>query len=97
MKMDVFLMSALQRFAGRIILNGVPTGVAVSAAMQHGGPFPSSSTPSSTAVGADVIQRFMRPICFQNVTDDLLPNPLKFANPDRVLRFVNGLFTNAPC
>lgn len=91
------LLSAVQRFAGRIILNGVPTGVAVSAAMQHGGPFPSSSVPSSTAVGADAIQRFMRPICFQNVTDDLLPNPLKNANPDRVLRFVNGLFTDAPC
>ncbi|MDH4474468.1 MAG: aldehyde dehydrogenase (NADP(+)) [Fluviicola sp.] len=91
------LLSTVQRFAGRIILNGVPTGVAVSAAMQHGGPFPSSSLPSSTAVGADAIQRFMRPICFQNVTDDLLPNPLKFANPDRVLRFVNGLFTDAPC
>lgn len=92
-----FLISALQQFAGRIILNGVPTGVAVSEAMQHGGPFPSSSIPSSTAVGADAIQRFMRPVCFQNVTDDLLPNPLKIANPEAVLRFVNGLFTNAPC
>jgi len=91
------LMSALQRFAGRIIVNGVPTGVAVSAAMQHGGPFPSSSIPSSTAVGSDAIQRFMRPVCFQNVTDDLLPNSLKIANPEGLLRFVNGLFTNAPC
>lgn len=91
------LMTSLQRFAGRIIVNGVPTGVAVSAAMQHGGPFPSSSVPSSTAVGADAVQRFMRPVCFQNVTDDLLPEPLKRANTARLLRFVNGLFTTDPC
>ncbi|MES2558064.1 MAG: aldehyde dehydrogenase (NADP(+)) [Bacteroidota bacterium] len=91
------LISALQRFAGRIIMNGVPTGVAVSAAMQHGGPSPSSSVPSSTAVGADAIQRFMRPVCFQNVTDELLPDSLKIANPEGLLRFVNGLFTDAPC
>jgi len=91
------LMLALQRFAGRIIVNGVPTGVAVATAMQHGGPFPSSSVPSSTAVGADAIQRFMRPVCFQNVTDELLPDSLKRANKGRLLRFVNGLFTDAPC
>ncbi|MBI3239710.1 MAG: aldehyde dehydrogenase (NADP(+)), partial [Flavobacteriia bacterium] len=90
-------MQALQRFAGRIIFNGVPTGVAVSPAMQHGGPFPSSSIPSSTAVGADAIQRFMRPVCFQNVADEFLPIPLKRANTDRLLRFVNGLFTDSPC
>jgi NADP-dependent aldehyde dehydrogenase len=90
-------IQALQRFAGRIIMNGVPTGVAVSPAMQHGGPFPSSSIPSSTAVGADAIQRFMRPVCFQNVADEFLPIPLKRANTDGLLRFVNGLFTDSPC
>lgn len=59
----IYLMT---RFAGRIILNGVPTGVEVSNAQQHGGPFPSSSNPYFTAVGGDAVKRFMRPVAFQN-------------------------------
>lgn len=93
----VLLMEYLQRVAGRIILNGVPTGVAVSVAMQHGGPFPSSSVPSSTAVGDDAVQRFSRPLSFQNTPDKLLPEPLKRNNPRGFLRFVNGLYTDKAC
>lgn len=79
--------------AGRIIVNGVPTGVTVSYAMQHGGPFPSSNQTDSS-VGWDAIKRFMRPVSFQNVTDANLPKPLKSANPLGILRFVNGIFEN---
>lgn len=91
------LMESLQRFAGRVILNGVPTGVAVTHAMQHGGPYPSSSAPSTTAVGADAVLRFSRPVSFQNVPDHLLPEPLKSHNPQHFLRFVNGLYTDNAC
>jgi 2,5-dioxopentanoate dehydrogenase len=87
----------LQRFAGRIIMNGVPTGVTVSAAMQHGGPFPGSSHPATTAVGADAVKRFMRAVSFQNCPDELLPEALKRTNPLGILRFVNGLASDTPC
>lgn len=93
----VDLMESLQRVAGRIILNGVPTGVAVTHAMQHGGPYPSSSAPSTTAVGADAVLRFSRPVSFQNTPDKLLPKALKSHNPLRFLRFVNGLYTDNAC
>jgi len=91
------LLHEFQRFAGRIILNGVPTGVAVSVAMQHGGPFPSSNNPSASAIGADAIKRFMRPVTFQNCQDELLPEALKRANPLKILRFVNDKWTNSAC
>ena len=91
------LLHEFQRFAGRIILNGVPTGVAVSVAMQHGGPFPSSNNPSASAVGADAIKRFMRPVTFQNCQDELLPEALKRANPLKILRFVNDKWTDNAC
>jgi NADP-dependent aldehyde dehydrogenase len=88
---DVFQL--LQTKVGRVILNGVPTGVEVSVAQQHGGPFPSSSRMDTTAVGADAIFRFMRPVAFQNCPDDLLPPALKKENPLGILRFVNGNYT----
>jgi len=92
-----YLIQEFQRFSGRIIFNGVPTGVAVSVAMQHGGPFPSSNNPSATAVGADAIKRFMRPVTYQNCQDELLPEVLKRANPLKILRFVNGQWTDSAC
>jgi NADP-dependent aldehyde dehydrogenase len=63
---DEDLLYWLSRIAGRIILNGVPTGVEVTQGQQHGGPYPSSSQPYFTAVGCDAIQRFMRPVSLQN-------------------------------
>jgi NADP-dependent aldehyde dehydrogenase len=87
----------LQRKVGRIILNGVPTGVEVSPAQQHGGTFPASTDSRFTAVGADAIARFMRPVTFQNCPDQLLPEALKRHNPYGILRFVNGLFSKEPC
>ena len=81
-----------QAKAGRLIFNGVPTGVEVTAAMQHGGPFPSSSNPQSTAVGADALKRFMRPISFQNCPENTLPETLKDENPLAIFRFVDGVW-----
>jgi NADP-dependent aldehyde dehydrogenase len=66
---------------GRIIMNGVPTGVEVCLAMQHGGPFPASTDSRFTSVGADGIKRFARPISYQNFPDALLPEELKSENP----------------
>lgn len=90
-------MEHLQRKVGRLILNGVPTGVAVSVSMHHGGPFPASSAPATSAVGDDAIFRFSRPVSYQNTPDRLLPEPLKHANPLGFLRFVNGFYTDKAC
>ncbi len=67
--------------AGRLIYNGVPTGVSVTAAMQHGGPYPATTTPAHTSVGTAAIRRFLRPVVWQNAPDWLLPEPLRDGNP----------------
>ncbi|HEV3224996.1 MAG TPA: aldehyde dehydrogenase (NADP(+)) [Puia sp.] len=79
--------------AGRLIFNGVPTGVEVSYAMVHGGPFPATTDARSTSVGADAIKRFLRPVCFQDCPQDLLPDALKNENPLGILRKINGRYT----
>ncbi len=71
------IIDLLQLKVGRMIHNGVPTGVEVVESMQHGGPFPSSSESQTTAVGLDAIYRFVRPICFQNYNHELLTDFLK--------------------
>jgi NADP-dependent aldehyde dehydrogenase len=76
--------------AGRIILNGVPTGVNVTWAMHHGGPFPATTDSRFTAVGPDAIKRFARPVSFQNWKNGWLPDELKNENPLKILRWVNG-------
>jgi acyl-CoA reductase-like NAD-dependent aldehyde dehydrogenase len=76
--------------AGRVILNGVPTGVRVAAGMVHGGPWPSTNRPDTTAVGPLAIERWCRPICFQNAPDAVLPPELQNANPLKLRRLVNG-------
>lgn len=67
------LVDTLGQIAGRVLLNGVPTGVEVAAAMQHGGPFPATTDARFTSVGAASYERFVRPVCFQNVPETLLP------------------------
>ncbi len=69
-------LEILKQKAGRIIFNGVPTGVEVCASMNHGGPFPATTDSRFTAVGVDAIYRWLRPICFQNFPDTLLPSEL---------------------
>jgi NADP-dependent aldehyde dehydrogenase len=76
--------------AGRLIINGVPTGVEVCPAMQHGGPFPATTDTRFSSVGADAIKRFVRPVSFQNFPDSLLPEELKDGNPLGIWRMVNS-------
>lgn len=66
------LMPALEQKAGRVLVNGFPTGVEVSNAMVHGGPYPASTNFGATSVGTMAIRRFMRPVCYQNVPDELV-------------------------
>ncbi|QHS59623.1 aldehyde dehydrogenase (NADP(+)) [Chitinophaga agri] len=78
--------------AGRVILNNPPTGVEVCAAMVHGGPFPATTDQRFTSVGTSAIRRWVRPVCFQNFTDDMLPDALKAANPLGIWRQVDNQF-----
>lgn len=89
------LLDVFQEIAGRVIVNGVPTGVEVCAAMQHGGPWPASSDSRFTAVGSAALLRFVRPVAFQNLPDALLPAALQDANPMNLTRLVNGQSTTA--
>ncbi|QBR01413.1 aldehyde dehydrogenase (NADP(+)) [Paraburkholderia pallida] len=84
------LLPVLERKAGRILANGFPTGVEVCHAMVHGGPFPSTSNAMFTSVGATAIERFLRPICYQDLPDTLLPEVVKEGNPLGLSRIVDG-------
>lgn len=84
------LLPILERKAGRILANGFPTGVEVSYAMVHGGPFPATSDSRSTSVGAMAIDRFLRPVCYQNLPASLLPMSLQDGNPLHLARLVDG-------
>jgi NADP-dependent aldehyde dehydrogenase len=84
------LLPMLTRKAGRVVFNGFPTGVEVSPAMQHGGPWPATTDPRFTSVGTAAIYRFARPVCFQNAPAAMLPDALKDENPLRLARLVDG-------
>ncbi|MFT3910283.1 MAG: aldehyde dehydrogenase (NADP(+)) [Ferruginibacter sp.] len=86
------LVDIVKNICGRFILNGVPTGVEVCLAMQHGGPFPATTDSRFTSVGGDGIKRFARPVAFQNWPDHLLPEELKEGNPLGLVRTVNNEF-----
>lgn len=90
------LAGLLTQHAGRVIFDGFPTGVEVCAAMIHGGPYPATSAPATTSVGALAIQRFVRPVSYQNAPDALLPVELQNANPRGIWRTVNGKRTKEP-
>ncbi len=87
------LLDAVQGICGRLVFNGVPTGVAVCTAMQHGGPFPATTDGRFTSVGSDGIRRFARPLCYQNFSDELLPDELKDNNPLGIWRTINDVLT----
>lgn len=89
------IVDALQNRVGRIIFNGVPTGVEVCPAMVHGGPYPASTDSRFTAVGTESIKRWVRPFSFQSWPNELLPNELKNENPLGILRVVDGKRTNS--
>ncbi len=84
------LLAILERKAGRVLFNGYPTGVEVCHAMVHGGPFPATSDARTTSVGATAIERFLRPVCYQDVPGDLLPEALRDDNPLGLTRMVDG-------
>ena len=84
------LLPILEEKAGRVLVNGFGTGVEVSHAMVHGGPYPATSDPGSTSVGSMAIRRFLRPVCYQDFPDSLLPDSLKDANPFGVPRLMDG-------
>lgn len=79
-----------QEIAGRIVFNGVPTGVEVCPSMVHGGPFPATTDSRFTAVGINAVKRWVRPVCFQSCPEYLLPEELKNKNPLNIWRQVNN-------
>ncbi|WP_433680294.1 aldehyde dehydrogenase (NADP(+)) [Nocardia sp. CA-119907] len=84
------LLAAAAGTAGRVLWNAWPTGLSVTYAQQHGGPYPASTAPSATSVGTAAIMRFLRPVAFQSVPEELLPPQLRTENPLGVPRSVNG-------
>jgi 2,5-dioxopentanoate dehydrogenase len=87
------LISVLESKAGRLIVNGFPTGVEVCHAMVHGGPYPATSDSRHTSVGTQAIYRFVRPVCYQDFPQAALPAELKDENPLGILRLVDGVYT----
>lgn len=86
------LLQTLEQKVGRLIINGFPTGVEVTHAMVHGGPFPATTDSRSTSVGTASITRFTRPVCFQDMPQVLLPDELKDSNPLNIWRKIDGEF-----
>lgn len=87
------IVSAMQNRVGRLIFNGVPTGVEVCPSMVHGGPYPASTDSRFTAVGIHSIKRWVRPFSYQDWPNALLPNELKNENPLKIIRLVNNKLT----
>lgn len=84
------LLDAVSRIAGRVLWNGWPTGVSVTYAQQHGGPYPATTAPGTTSVGTAAITRFVRPVAFQDVPDALLPAELQAQNPLGISQRIDG-------
>jgi NADP-dependent aldehyde dehydrogenase len=87
------LVRHLAQKVGRLIFNGVPTGVEVGHAMQHGGPYPATTDSRATSVGTAAIARFARPICYQGFPDAALPSALRNRNALGIWRLVDGRLT----
>lgn len=90
------LVAELELKAGRILFNNVPTGVEVTHAMMHGGPYPATTNSQATSVGSNAIYRFTRPVSYQNFPQQSLPDALKDENLLGIWRLTNGTFTNQP-
>ena len=84
------IVELLRHRVGRLIFNGFPTGVAVGWAMHHGGPFPATTAELHTSVGVSAIRRFLRPTCYQDAPDELLPDALRESNPLAIPRRIDG-------
>ncbi len=90
------LLSFLERKAGRLIWNGFPTGVAVTHAMVHAGPYPASTPPYATSVGPAAMKRFLRPVAYQGFPAELLPPEVRDGNPLGIMRLVDGRWSAPP-
>ena len=90
------VLESLRNRVGRIIFNGVPTGVEVCPSMVHGGPYPASTDSRFSAVGVDAVKRWVRPFSYQDWPDQMLPEALKNENPLKLIRRINGELTTAP-
>ena len=88
------VVDALQSRVGRILFNGVPTGVEVCSSMVHGGPFPASTDARFTSVGTSAIKRWVRPVSFQDWPNKFLPKALQNENPLGIVRLEEGRYTN---
>lgn len=87
------LIHELERKVGRLLFGGVPTGVEVAAAMNHGGPYPASTDSRTTSVGTAAITRFARPLCYQDAASSVLPPELHNRNLRGIWRLVDGILT----
>ncbi len=85
------LLRLLERKAGRLIINGFPTGVEVCPSMNHGGPYPATTDVRFTSVGTAALERFVRPVCYQDFPESHLPDALKESNPLGIRRLINGV------
>lgn len=90
------LVTELELVAGRLVVDGWPTGVDVGHTMVHGGPFPATSAPATTSVGSRAIERFLRPVAYQDLPAALLPTELRDDNPYAVPRTVDGRLEPSP-
>jgi NADP-dependent aldehyde dehydrogenase len=90
------LVAVLERKAGRLLVNGFPTGVEVCPSMHHGGPYPATTDERFTSVGTAAIQRWVRPVCYQGFPASALPAELQNENPRRIMRLVNNHLTRDP-
>jgi NADP-dependent aldehyde dehydrogenase len=90
------LIAILETKVGRLVLNSFPTGVEVTHAMVHGGPYPATSDGRSTSVGTQAIFRFARPVCYQGFPDAALPDELKDGNPLGIWRMIDGEMAREP-
>ena len=90
---NIEIIEGLKEKCGRLLFNGVPTGVEVCAAMHHGGPFPATSDSRFTSVGMAAIKRFVRPLTYQDFPQELLPEELQDGNPLNIWRLVNDNWT----
>jgi acyl-CoA reductase-like NAD-dependent aldehyde dehydrogenase len=89
------IVGALAERAGRVVFDGFPTGVAVTYGMQHGGPYPATTSPLHTSVGMTAVHRFTRPLAFQDAPEDVLPPELRDGNPLGIRRRVDGGFESS--
>jgi NADP-dependent aldehyde dehydrogenase len=87
------LVDVLERKVGRVVFNGVPTGVEVGPAMNHGGPYPATTDVRTTSVGTAAILRFARPLCYQDALDRMLPAELRNRNARGIWRLIDNRYT----